>query len=90
MFKGYIESISALKVGTIVMQLGGGRNLPEDVIDNTIGCIITKREGDFVKRGTCWAIIHHNTELPKNIDMNRAIKLSPNPITPVPVIIKKI
>jgi pyrimidine-nucleoside phosphorylase len=47
---GYINHISALKLGEIVRNIGGGRMTKEDNIDYGVGIILTKKIGDHVDK----------------------------------------
>lgn len=45
---GYINSIDALTIGKLAMELGAGRKTKEDMIDYGVGIEILKQVGDFV------------------------------------------
>ena len=48
---GAASSIDALAIGEAVVEMGGGRTLPTDKIDNAIGFRCNLKRGDKVKKG---------------------------------------
>ncbi len=50
-FDGYIESMDAEAIGISSVILGAGRTTKEDEIDYSAGIILSKKTGDFVKKG---------------------------------------
>ena len=64
---GYIKEIKALNIGLASMKLGGGRETKEDDIDPNVGIVLTKKVGDYVKKGDVLLDIYRNTELTKDI-----------------------
>ncbi len=60
---GYVKSIDAEKLGKISCYLGAGRVKKEDVIDNQVGLIISKKIGDRVEKNEDIGIIHANDEI---------------------------
>ena len=48
---GYINKIDALGLGEVARVIGAGRLTKEDVIDPTVGLVLTKKTGDFVNTG---------------------------------------
>ena len=59
---GYVKEINALEIGLSSMQLGGGRETLEDVIDMSAGIILEKKVGDTVKKGDVLCYLHTNKE----------------------------
>ena len=45
---GYIEAVKALPLGRATVLLGGGRQLPTDVIEMAAGIRLLKTKGDKV------------------------------------------
>lgn len=70
---GYIKSISALGVGELVRDLGGGRINKDDVIDYAAGFKIIKKEGEKVEANDVIAEVYFNKEIPDVY--NRALSL---------------
>ena len=48
---GYINEIDALELGEIAREIGAGRLTKDDVIDYSVGLVLTKKVGDYVKAG---------------------------------------
>ncbi len=57
---GYLQSIQCEEVGNCSMILGGGRETKESELDLSVGLILHKKTGDFVKKGEPLATIHAN------------------------------
>lgn len=48
---GYLNKINALGLGEIARIIGAGRLTKEDVIDSTVGLVLSKKTGDYVNVG---------------------------------------
>jgi len=59
---GYISHITCDEVGICSLILGGGRETKESDIDLSVGLMIHKKVGDFVKAGESLATIYANDE----------------------------
>ncbi len=57
---GHISAMETEEVGRIALLLGGGRETKESIIDSTVGIVIYKKTGDYVKTGEPLAAIHAN------------------------------
>ena len=55
---GYVRFIAAENVGLVSMQLGGGRVTKESSIDLSVGVVLKKKVGEFVRAGESLAQIH--------------------------------
>lgn len=60
--EGYISKIPAEEIGRVACYLGAGRERKEDIIDHSVGIILKKKIGDFVKKGESIVEIHSNCE----------------------------
>lgn len=60
---GYIQTVQADTLGIVSMKLGGGRETKDDVIDYSVGIVLTKKIGDFVAEGEPIAYVHANSEV---------------------------
>jgi pyrimidine-nucleoside phosphorylase len=60
--EGYVSHIACDEVGICSMILGGGRETKESEIDLSVGLVLQKKVGDFVKKGEALAVIHANEE----------------------------
>lgn len=58
--EGYISLLDARKVGELSGGIGAGRVRKEDKIDETVGIVLAKKVGDFVKVGEALAYVHAN------------------------------
>ncbi len=59
---GYVNRIDCREVGISSLILGGGRETKESVIDLSVGLVLHKKVGDFVKQGESLATIYANDE----------------------------
>ncbi|MCP5514667.1 MAG: pyrimidine-nucleoside phosphorylase [Spirochaetales bacterium] len=57
---GFINEIDTADIGLSAMLLGAGRAAKDDVIDPAVGIWLTKRLGDYVKKGDELAVFHVN------------------------------
>lgn len=57
---GYVQGVNAESIGSACMKLGGGRETKDSVIDLSVGIILKKKTGDFVKEGETLAVVHAN------------------------------
>lgn len=60
--EGFVASIHARQVGELSGYLGAGRVRKEDPIDETVGIVLKKKTGDFVKTEEVLAYIYANDE----------------------------
>ncbi|MBQ8821017.1 MAG: pyrimidine-nucleoside phosphorylase [Lachnospiraceae bacterium] len=58
--EGYIHKIQCDEIGICSLILGGGRETKESEIDLSVGFVLTKKIGDYVKQGDTLAIMHAN------------------------------
>ena len=59
---GYIKSIKADDIGIAALVLGAGRETKESEIDLSVGIMLHKKIGDFVKKGEAIATIYANDD----------------------------
>ena len=55
---GYIERIACDEVGICSLILGGGRETKESSIDLSVGIVLEKKVGEYVRKGEPLAVIH--------------------------------
>lgn len=60
--EGYVYHIACDEVGICSLILGGGRETKESEIDLSVGLVLRKKVGDYVKVGEPLAVIHANDE----------------------------
>lgn len=58
--EGYVSRIVCDEIGICSLMLGGGRETKESVIDLSVGLVLQKKVGDYVKKGEALAQIHGN------------------------------
>ncbi len=58
--EGYIAKIICDEIGICSLLLGGGRETKESEIDLSVGLLLHKKVGDYVKKGESLATIHAN------------------------------
>lgn len=58
--EGYIAQINCSEIGVCSLILGGGRETKESDIDLSVGLVLCKKKGDYVKPGEVLAMIHAN------------------------------
>ena len=57
---GYIKSINALGIGEVAKKLGAGRFKKDDILDESVGIVLTKKVGDKVNKDEPIAYIYEN------------------------------
>lgn len=65
--EGYVSSLEALSLGLVSMKLGGGRAKIEDQIDYSVGLVLHKKIGDYVKKGDSLLTVHTNNGLKEEL-----------------------
>jgi len=60
--EGYVKKIKTEEIGMISLLLGGGRETKESEIDLSVGIVLSKKQGDYVKAGEIIAYIHANNK----------------------------
>lgn len=59
---GYVQHIACDEIGICSLILGGGRETKESEIDLSVGLVLEKKVGDYVKAGEPLAYLHGNSE----------------------------
>jgi len=88
---GYIASMDCALIGKTATLLGAGREKKGDHIDVSAGVVLTRKTGDFVRRGDVLAYLHTNRaeKLGEAELMYRnALTLSDSPVKREPLIYK--
>ena len=87
--EGYISQIVCDEVGICSLLLGGGRETKESVIDLSVGIVLQKKVGDYVKKGDVLAYLHSNDEKKEEqarTRLKRAYSFSKDPVEKQPLI----
>lgn len=81
---GYVERIVCDEIGICSLLLGGGRETKESEIDLSVGLVLCKKVGDYVKEGESLAVMHANDEAKAKAAEERFLRaytFSDTPIT---------
>ncbi len=86
--EGYVSFIDSLIIGVSSMQLGGGREKIEDVIDMSAGIVLKKKYGDYVKKGEILAYAHTNKDEVENVikNIHDAFQISSESVKIYPIV----
>lgn len=58
--EGYISDIHTEEVGKVCLLLGGGRETKDSPVDLSVGLVLNRKKGDYVKKGETLAVLHAN------------------------------
>ena len=90
---GYVESIDALEVGLVGLELGVGRKKKDDRVDHAAGIVIEAPVGARVRAGEPVAIVHaRSEELARSVvsRLQKAWRLSDNPVQRPPHVLARV
>lgn len=62
-WEGYVKDLEAMSLGLVSMKLGGGRQTKDDEIDYSVGLVLNKKIGDYVKKDEVLVWVHTNSGL---------------------------
>lgn len=71
---GYVKHIACDEIGICSLILGGGRETKESKIDLSVGLVLDKKVGDYVKKGEVLAIMHGNDKEKMALAKERFLK----------------
>jgi pyrimidine-nucleoside phosphorylase len=72
--EGYISHIECDEIGICSLILGGGRETKESEIDLSVGLVLEKKKGDYVKCGDVLAYLHANDADKARVARERFLK----------------
>ncbi len=86
--EGYVTRIDSLEIGVSSMKLGGGREKITDEIDMSAGIVLSKKYGDYVKRGEILAYAHTNKDGCEPIfkDIHDAFEIKEEKVEILPIV----
>ena len=84
--EGYLNKIDALALGEIARLIGAGRLTKDDIIDPTVGLVLSKKTGDYVNVGDELVKVYLNEKDVKLDDILSCFKISPEKEEKVPLI----
>jgi pyrimidine-nucleoside phosphorylase len=90
---GYVESIDALEVGLVGLELGVGRKKKDDPVDHAAGIVIEAPVGARVGAGEPLAVIHaRSEELARSVTprLQKAWRLSPTEVRRPPHVLARV
>ena len=90
---GYVESIDALEVGLVALELGAGRLRKEDKVDASAGLVIQRQVGDRVSGGDSLVLVHARTrDLAEKVAprLRAAWKVSPHEVKRPPHVLARV
>lgn len=59
--EGYVSDICTEEIGRISLLLGGGRETKESEIDLSVGVVLLRKKGGYIRKGEPLAVIHANS-----------------------------
>lgn len=71
---GFVKGIKADDIGKAALVLGAGRETKESKIDLSVGIVLHKKIGDFVRNGESIATIHANNDEKFKLAMEMILK----------------
>ncbi len=73
-WEGYVSHIACDEIGICSLLLGGGRETKDSVIDLSVGILLEKKAGDYVKKGDVLAVLHASDEEKAALAKQRFLK----------------
>ena len=83
---GYIKKIYAEKLGTLVKEIGGGRENLQDQIDYEVGVVLNKKVGDFIQAGELLLTVYENKKIKKEEEYLACFEITEEKVEPLPLI----
>ena len=84
--EGYLTRINALGLGEVARKIGAGRLTKKDSIDPTVGLVLSKKRGDYVKVGDELAKVYLNEKDIKLIEILDCFEINENKAKDIPLI----
>jgi pyrimidine-nucleoside phosphorylase len=87
--RGFVASVEPRAIGRAIIDMGGGRSRMEDVVDPSVGLVITAKPGDWVETGeplgTIFAADRGGVEIARGA-LGTAIRIADEAEPPLPLI----
>lgn len=83
---GYINEIDALSLGEVAREIGAGRLTKDDVIDPTVGLVLTHKTGDYVNVNDELLKVYLNEKDIKIDDILKCFNISSDKVKKIPLI----
>jgi pyrimidine-nucleoside phosphorylase len=88
---GRVTAIDTFGLGEIIVRIGGGRAVKEDVIDARVGLVVACRLGDRVERGQQLAQLHLAAEDRAVVERAAGcFRIDDEEVTPPPLILERV
>ena len=91
--RGFIATVEPRAIGRAIIDMGGGRSRMEDVVDPSVGLVITAKPGDWVEAGeplgTIFAADRGGVEVARNA-LGTALRIADEAEPPLPLISHRI
>jgi thymidine phosphorylase len=90
---GYVAGIDARAIGSTLVQLGGGRTRPDQVIDLSVGLSALAQIGDTVEQDAPVCLVHARDEESWHQAAERArtaIRLSDDVVEAPPIVLERL
>ena len=83
---GFLASVNTGALGALLVRMGGGRQLPNDLINPQVSIAVPKKIGDAIEKGDVIGAISHPSPKPFLTELRSALQLSEAPVAPRPLI----
>ncbi len=83
---GFLASVNTGALGALLVRMGGGRQLPNDLINPQVSIAVPKKIGDAIEKGDVIGAISHPSPKPFLTELRGALQLSEAPVAPRPLI----
>ena len=83
---GFLASVNTGALGALLVRMGGGRQLPNDLINPQVSIAVPKKIGDAIEKGDVIGAISHPSPKPFLTELRGALQLSETPVAPRPLI----
>jgi pyrimidine-nucleoside phosphorylase len=90
---GYVESVSAIDLGRVALELGAGRRAKDDPVDHAVGIRCWAKRGDEISAGQPLAELHVRDEGAAEWaagEVQAGITIAPEPPAPRPIVLEAI
>jgi len=87
---GFVSSVDCETLGSLVVQLGGGRRVKTDKIDPSVGASIHVRVGDEVVKGQPLLTVYSNADVGSDSSWTEVVTLTDEHIASRPLVIDRV